>query len=159
MPKPPIEFRRLDSIAFWKKTPPALGGKLSILSPEAFEKILGCQYTESIQFADGISDEKLLRLQKQETLEPASRAADEDWLTRLHLLQQQPNTKLGVAFINEAVGYATISTETIKEGEILCIYSGTFRTYNPETEAETASKALIDNPYLLYLKELEDGTN
>lgn len=111
--------KNLKKIPYMDK-PPALGGKLSYLTPEEFEKKFGCAYFEGVKTVDN----KYAAIAE-------SVIASNPLLKALNTYLLNPPECLVIADMGK-VGHGLFTIADIAKGAVLCVYAGEYKLNDEE---------------------------
>lgn len=121
-----LDFPSVEKIPYFDR-PPALGGKLRYLSPEAFTQLFGCTYSESLYLevartgAEADLEAVRKRFVPQKHINYSTRRA------QLESLRRTPFKKLALCDLGEPFGVGVVALEDIPAHEMIGIYGGVVR--------------------------------
>lgn len=98
--------------------PLRLGGQITLLSHDEFERQFGCQYMEKVDY---IVDANLLEVPEN----IRGYLTSVQLKTQLRHLLENPRDDLVICKINESVGCGVFARDDIPKDTVLCFYSGT----------------------------------
>ena len=98
--------------------PLRLGGQITFLSHDEFERQFGCQYVEKV---DSIGYANLLAVTESIT----GHLSSVQLKTQLRHLLENPRDDLVICNINKSVGFGVFARDDIPKDTVLCFYSGT----------------------------------